>query len=100
MTFTDRVYDLAKQIPTGYVVTYKQLAEMAGSKDAARAVGASMRNNHNPDVIPCHRVVASNGDLTGYAFGGTTVKKAKLLKEGVFFKGNKVDLSLSQWKPV
>jgi O-6-methylguanine DNA methyltransferase len=98
--FQTRVYEIAKTIPPGKVVTYGQLAEMAGSPKAARAVGMCMRNNKTPETIPCHRVVASNGKLTGYAFGGVNSKKEKLLKEGVVFKDDLVDLNISQWKPV
>lgn len=98
-TFRDRVYELAKQIPVGKVATYGQLAKLAGSPGAARAVGMCMRENKNPSVIPCHRVVASNGKLTGYAFGeGIPTKKQKLQEEGVFFIGDNVDLKKSQWK--
>lgn len=97
-SFQARVYDITKLIPVGKVVTYKQLAQMAGSPHAARAVGMCMKNNHTPQIIPCHRVVASNGQLTGYAFGGITAKKEILLKEGVSFIKDRVNLSLSQWK--
>jgi methylated-DNA-[protein]-cysteine S-methyltransferase len=59
----------------------------------------AMKSNKSPEVIPCHRVVASSGALTGYAFGkGIATKKAMLIKEGVYFKGNKIDLKKSQWK--
>jgi len=98
--FRERVYIIAKTIPRGKVVTYGQLAALAGSPKAARAVGATMRDNIDPSVIPCHRVVATNGALTGYAFGGVDAKKALLEKEGVAFRGNKVNLSISQWKPL
>ncbi|MBI5126339.1 MAG: MGMT family protein [Candidatus Taylorbacteria bacterium] len=97
-SFRDRVYTIAAKIPKGKVVTYGQLAKMAGSPQAARAVGMSMRCNTDRKKVPCHRVVASNGALTGYAFGkGVTTKKEILLKEGVVFKSNKVDLIRSQW---
>ncbi len=99
-SFTDRVYTITKQIPKGTVVTYKQLADMAGSPGAARAVGMCMRNNPNAPIVPCHRVAASNGALTGYSAGeGVKTKKEMLTKEGVTFINNKVDLSISQWKP-
>jgi O-6-methylguanine DNA methyltransferase len=98
-TFTDRVYSIAKQIPKGKVVTYGQLARLAGSPGAARAVGMCMRNNPDMPTIPCHRVVASNGNLTGYSAGeGIATKKEMLLKEGVLFINDKVDLIASQWQ--
>ena len=98
ITFKEKIYDLAKQIPKGKVATYGQLAAMAGAKGAARAVGMCMRTNKTPETMPCHRVVASNGALTGYAFGGVHKKKEILEQEGVKFIGDKVDLSASQWK--
>jgi len=97
LTFQQKVYALAKQIPEGKVATYGQLAKMAGSPGASRAVGLCMKNNPDPRTIPCHRVVAASGKLTGYAFGGTSVKKEKLIKEGVSFSKDAVNLSISQW---
>lgn len=98
--FTDTVYKITRQIPSGKVVTYGQLAKMAGRPGAARAVGMCMRNNPNIPSTPCHRVVGSNGALVGYAGGsGLPSKKDLLLKEGVVFRGDKVDLKQSQWLP-
>src|SRR5258706_13278606 len=98
-SFSDTIYSLTKKIPQGKVVTYGQLAKMAGNPKAARAVGMCMRNNKQAKIIPCHRVVASDGTLTGYAFGGVKTKKQILLSEGVMFSGNRVNLSLSLWRP-
>lgn len=98
-TFTEKIYELAPKIPKGKVATYKQLAVLAGSPGAARAVGMLMKCNPDKTKIPCHRVVASNGALTGFAFGkGIPTKKFMLQKEGVKFKGERVDLATSQWK--
>lgn len=97
-TFRDRVYSIAKQIPKGKVVTYGQLAKLAGSPRAARAVGMCMKTNPDMKIIPCHRVVASNGRLTGYSAGeGVPTKKQMLMKEGVLFLGDRVDLKSSRW---
>jgi methylated-DNA-protein-cysteine methyltransferase-like protein len=97
-SFTDKVYALAKQIPSGKVATYGQLAKLAGSPKAARAVGMCMKHNPDMNTIPCHRVVASDGKLTGYAYGdGIATKKELLLKEGVSFVNGKVDLRVSRW---
>lgn len=98
-TFRDKVYDVAKEIPPGKVVTYGQLAQLVGSPKAARAVGMCMKQNPDNTIVPCHRVVASDGKLTGFAFGGVLEKKIKLQKEGVKFIGDKVDLTVSQWDP-
>lgn len=98
MTFRDRVYNLTKKIPQSKVATYGQIAKLAGSPKAARAVGLSMKTNPDAPATPCHRVVAVDGALTGYSAGkGIPTKKAMLLAEGVFFKGEKVDLARSQW---
>lgn len=98
ITFSQKVYQWAGKIPKGQVATYGQLAKLAGSPRAARAVGMCMKNNTDIKATPCHRVVASDGSLTGYAFGGVAAKKAILIKEGVIFLGNKVDLKRSGWK--
>ncbi len=96
--FREKIYTLTRKIPKGKVATYGQLARLAGSPRAARAVGMFMKTNPDAPNTPCHRVVASNGDLTGYSAGnGLSTKKEMLLSEGVHFKGNKVDLATSQW---
>ncbi len=99
MTFTKKVYDLCRTIPQGKVATYGQLAALAGSPKAARAVGTTMKNNPDAPHTPCHRVVASDGSLTGYSAGeGLLTKRKMLIEEGVYFKGLKVDLARSQWQ--
>jgi O-6-methylguanine DNA methyltransferase len=97
--FTDRVYELARRIPAGKVATYGQLARLAGNPRAARAVGTAMRCNPDIPATPCHRVVASDGSLTGYSAGeGVSTKRAMLEREGVLFRGPRADLSASGWK--
>ncbi|HWA52355.1 MAG TPA: MGMT family protein [Patescibacteria group bacterium] len=99
MGFTDKVYKIVSKIPKGKVATYGQVAKLAGSPLASRAVGLAMKNNPNAPIVPCHRVVAADGSLTGYSgVGGVEGKRKMLIKEGVEFKGNKVDLEESQWK--
>jgi len=88
MTFNQRCYELLSQIPKGKVATYKQIANVLNTK-AYRAVGNAMANNPNPIIVPCHRVVKSNGLIGGYAFG--TKKKINLLEgEGMIIKKNKI----------
>lgn len=100
LSFRDKIYELARQIPKGKVATYGQLAELAGSPGAARAVGMCMKTNPNAPYTPCHRVVASNGKLTGYSAGDGLKTKMQMLKEeGVKFTGDKVNLVASQWNP-
>ena len=99
MNFKEKVYKICRSIPKGKVATYGQLAKLAGKPKSARAVGTFMKNNPDAPIVPCHRVVASDGKLTGYSgIGGITQKKKILIEEGVCFKNNKVDLSVSKWK--
>src|SRR3989344_8321217 len=92
----EKVYELTRQIPKGKVATYGQLAKLAGSPKAARAVGMIMKTNPNAPHTPCHRVVAADGKLTGYSGGnGISTKKEMLISEGVLFKGDKVNLLVS-----
>ncbi len=99
-SFRDKVYEITKKIPKGKVATYGQIAAMAGSPRAARAVGMLMKNNPDMPRTPCHRVVASDGRLTGYsAKDGIKTKKEMLVDEGVVFIGDRVNLVKSQWKP-
>ncbi len=96
--FKEKVYLISKKIPFGKVATYSQISKLAGNAKASRAVGMLMKNNPDKNTIPCHRVVSSTGKLTGYAFGrGISTKKALLLKEGVLFKKDAVDLEKSNW---
>lgn len=96
MNFKENVYKICRSIPKGKVATYGQIARLAGKPKAARAVGVFMKNNPDAPIVPCHRVVASDGKLTGYSgTGGIAQKKKMLLKEGVCFKNNRVDLSIS-----
>ena len=90
---TKRIYEAVKKIPKGHVATYAQVAQMAGDRKMARAVGNALHKNPDPSSIPCHRVVNSKGELAGeYAFGGMW-KQAEILKEeGVVSVNGKVDL--------
>lgn len=80
-TFREKVRAIVAKIPAGKTMTYKQVAEKAGSPNAARAVGAIMRANFDTD-IPCHRVIGSDGRMRGYNRGGGERKLALLRKEG------------------
>lgn len=97
--FKELVYKILRKVPKGKVVTYGQLARLAGNLKAARAVGVLMRINDDAPHTPCHRVVASDGSLTGYSGrGGIKRKKQMLINEGVQFNKNKVILSASIWR--
>lgn len=78
------VYDLLLHIPPGQVSTYGDIARALGHPNASRAVGRILGKNPNPIVVPCHRVVMSNGKLGGYA-NGAEKKRELLEKEGVIF---------------
>lgn len=79
--FNRRVLRELARVPYGEVVTYGQLAARAARPRAARAVGTVMNRNPLPIVLPCHRVIGSNGKLVGYA-GGLERKEALLRLEG------------------
>ena len=90
MDFNEKVLSLAKKIPKGKVTTYKIIAEKLNSK-SYRAVGRALNKNKKPIIIPCHRVVNSDGSIGGYSRG--IDKKIELLKkEGVIKEKNKIDL--------
>ena len=87
--FSSKVLKIVKKIPKGKVMTYKDIANAMGKPQAARVVGNALNKNPHPIIIPCHRVVKSNGCVGGYVFG--TNEKVKLLeKEGILFRGNKI----------
>jgi methylated-DNA-[protein]-cysteine S-methyltransferase len=91
-SFDERCYDLLLKIPKGKVTTYREMAEALGCQ-AYRAVGGAMNRNPKLVMIPCHRVVKSNGYLGGYASGKS--RKLELLKqEGVdVSESGHIDLS-------
>ncbi len=91
MSFNEKVWALTARIPEGKVTTYGDLARVMKTK-AYRAVGNALNRNPYAPSVPCHRVVGSNGDLTGYA-GGLSKKIRLLAKEGVKVRNGKVLLT-------
>lgn len=84
----DKVYDILLKIPAGKVTTYGDIAKAIGQPNSSRLIGQILHNNPTPVVVPCHRVVRSNGKIGGYAYGSR--KKRKLLEEeGLKFCGSK-----------
>ena len=77
--FQSRVLQACRGIPRGETLTYQQLAQLAGSPQASRAVGNIMARNRIPLLIPCHRVVASNGGLGGFSAPQGVSMKQRLL---------------------
>lgn len=67
--FQQEVWDALLTIPSGETRTYKQIAEQIGRPKAVRAVGQALNRNPLPVIFPCHRVVGSSGQLTGFAGG-------------------------------
>ncbi len=94
MKFAEKVWAECRKIPRGKVTTYKEIAHSLNSM-AYRAVGRALRANPDAPKTPCHRVVASDGSLGGYAGEmNSDKKKALLRKEGILIRGNRIqDLS-------
>lgn len=82
--YQKRVWKALQTIPYGQTRSYKEIAIMTGNEKASRAVGMANGKNPLPIVIPCHRVIGSNGKLTGFAFGIKLKKDIiNLEKEGL-----------------
>ena len=79
-SFKARVFDVVRQIPTGETKSYQEVAILAGSPGAYRAVGRLLASNYDPE-IPCHRVIHSDGRLGGYN-RGLAQKQKRLIAEG------------------
>ncbi len=79
--FQKKVWEALCAIPAGTTITYKQVAEYIGMNSAVRAVANAIGANNVAPLIPCHRVIRSNGGLGGYRWG-VTIKKALLRQEG------------------
>ena len=85
-----RVYLRLLEVPRGSVTTYGDLARAAGLAGGQRAVGRILASNPYPAIVPCHRVVMSDGRLGGYAYGAGA-KEHMLRAEGVGVEGGRVD---------
>ena len=93
---SEDVYEMLRTIPAGMVSTYGDLAKALGNPSASRYIGRILSKNPNPIVVPCHRVVKSDGNLGGYALG--IPKKRELLEaEGVLFAN---DLKINEFKKI
>ncbi|MEH6359007.1 MAG: methylated-DNA--[protein]-cysteine S-methyltransferase [Pseudomonadales bacterium] len=79
--FQQQVMHALRDIPFGETCSYGELAKKVGRDGAARAVGSANRRNPLPIIVPCHRVIGANGDLTGFA-GGLDIKRKLLSIEG------------------
>jgi methylated-DNA-[protein]-cysteine S-methyltransferase len=83
--FQKRVWNLLRDIPYGTTTSYGTLARRLGDPHATRAVGAANGQNPIPIIVPCHRVVGSRGELTGFG-GGIDRKRWLLEHEGALLK--------------
>ncbi|GIG53937.1 methylated-DNA--[protein]-cysteine S-methyltransferase [Demequina activiva] len=81
--FFVEVWEHLRTVPAGEVVSYQELAQMAGRPRAMRAAGTACARNAVGLFVPCHRVIASGGRLGSYGFGGPGIKAALLAHEGV-----------------
>jgi len=79
-TFQKKVLEITQFIPFGEILTYGQIAAKLGKISASRAVGGALGRNPMPIIIPCHRVVAANGNLTGFSAAEGIVTKQWLLE--------------------
>ncbi len=90
LSFFDKVYEVAKQVPFGRVTSYGAIAKYLGAAKSARMVGYAMNGSHGKDV-PAHRVVNRKGLLTGkHHFEGTNLMQQLLENEGVEVIENQV----------
>ncbi|MBI4193003.1 MAG: MGMT family protein [Candidatus Colwellbacteria bacterium] len=95
-SFSEKALAVVRGIPRGSVLTYKEVARRAGNLRAARAVGSIMKRNRDP-MIPCHRVVCSDGSLGEYN-RGVEAKARLLLEEGALKKmERKIVLQSESW---
>ena len=83
-SFTKQVYDELLKIPVGQTRSYRDIADACGNPKAFRAVGSINNKNPIPIIIPCHRVVGSDGNLKGYA-GGLPLKRYLLDLEKAYY---------------
>lgn len=86
MNTFEKIYEVVKSIPRGRVMTYGQVARLAGNPHWSQVVGYALHVNPNPSEIPCYRVVNRFGELApAFAFGGENAQRALLESEGVQF---------------
>ena len=89
MRLEEKVYKKLLEVPKGKVTTYGELAKAIGLKNGQRVIGKIMNKNPYPVIIPCHRVIKSDGKIGGYAWG-EKVKSKMLSNEGIKIKKGKI----------
>lgn len=89
MSLDKKIYKKLLEVPKGKITTYGELAKAVGLKNGQRAVGKIMNKNPYPVIIPCHRVIKSDGKIGGYAYG-EEVKLNMLINEGIKIQNGKI----------
>ena len=89
MNLDKEIYKKLLEVPEGKITTYGELAKAVGFTNGQRAIGKIMNKNPYPVIIPCHRVVKSDGKVGGYAYG-KEIKIKILKKEGIKIKDGKI----------
>lgn len=89
MNLDKKIYKKLLEVPKGKITTYGELAKAVDLKNGQRVVGKIMNKNPYPVIIPCHRVVQSDGKIGGYAYG-QVIKSDMLTKEGITIKNGKI----------
>ncbi len=97
--FRDRVLLIVRAVPAGRVVTYGQVALLAGSPGAARRVGAALRGAAESDDVPWQRVVNASGGISTHKIGAGALQEALLRLEGVTVDASGIDLRRYGWTP-
>lgn len=91
LNFFERAHEVARQVPYGRVTSYGAIARFLGSGKSARTVGWAMNASHTDETVPAHRVVNSNGILTGkHHFDGTNLMQQLLENEGIIIKNYQI----------
>jgi len=89
LNLEQKIYKKLLEVPKGQITTYGELSKAVGLKNGQRAVGKIMNKNPYPVIIPCHRVVMSNGNIGGYAYG-KHIKTKLLNDEGIQIENEKI----------
>ncbi|MCK9578756.1 MGMT family protein [bacterium] len=96
--YINPLFSLLISLPKGKIISYSIAAKSIGL-DNPRNIGWILKQNKNPDTIPCFKVVLSNGKLAkGYKFGGQKEQQKRLKREGIFFDENGRILNFEQCK--
>ena len=89
MKLEEKVYKKLLEVPKGKITTYRELAKAIGLKNGQRVIGKIMNKNPYPVIIPCHRVIKSDGKIGGFAWG-EKVKAKMLSNEGIKIGNGKI----------